>query len=102
MVEYSSRLDELFGALADPTRRDILKRVAYSELTINEIAGPYDMSLSAVSKHVQVLEEAGLIAKRKKGRRHLVRLVPEAVREAAGYLDRYRNEELDILIDVRP
>lgn len=89
MVEYSLQLDEVFGSLADPTRRDILRRVACSELTVSEIANPYDMSLAAVSKHLKVLEKAGLIAKRKNGKKHLVRAVPQALEEAEKFIAEY-------------
>ncbi len=90
MVEYTLRLDDVFGSLADPTRRDILRRAACSELTVNEIANHYDMSLAAVSKHLKVLEQAKLITKRKKGRRHLVHAVPQAMEEAERFLEEYR------------
>lgn len=100
MVEYTLRLDEIFESLADSTRRDILRRVARSELTVSEIAVNYGMSLAAVSKHIIVLEKAGLVVKRKRGKEHLVRMAPGAIREAAEYLGGCRNEELDILIKV--
>ena len=90
MVEYSLQLDAVFGTLADPTRRDILKRVACSELTVGEIANPYDMSLAAVSKHLKIMERTGLIAKRRKGKRHLVRAVPGRLAEAEDFLEQYR------------
>lgn len=90
MVEYSSQLDSVFGSLADPTRRDILRRVAFSELTISEIANPYDMSLAAVSKHIKILERAGLIVKRRKGKRYLARAVPGALAAAEEFLEQHR------------
>jgi DNA-binding transcriptional ArsR family regulator len=89
MVEYDISLDEVFSALADPTRRDILNRTALSELTVSEIAAVYDMSLAAVSKHLKVLEAAGLIMKRRRSRQILVCAVPPAVGSAAGYLQEY-------------
>lgn len=90
MVEYSLQLDSIFGSLADPTRRDILNRVACSELTVSEIARPYDMSLAAVSKHLKILEKAKLIVKRKKGKEQHVQLAPQALGDASVYLERYR------------
>lgn len=83
-------LDSVFGALADPTRRDILRRVSLSELSVNEIAYVYDMSLAAVSKHLKILEKAKLILKRRRGKQHIVSLSPEALKEATDYLKWYR------------
>ncbi|HEX5743881.1 MAG TPA: metalloregulator ArsR/SmtB family transcription factor [Candidatus Saccharimonadales bacterium] len=100
MVEYTSELDSVFGSLADPTRRDILRRVTCSELTVSEIANPYDMSLSAVSKHLKVLEEAGLITKRKKGKKHLVRAAVRSMEEAERFLQEHRRLKDEFLIEV--
>lgn len=91
MVEYISETDIIFGLLADPTRRDILDRVAEQELTVSELASTYDMSLAAVSKHLLVMEQAGLITKRKEGKKRLVSLQPEALDCACSYLGKYRN-----------
>ena len=91
MVEYVLRLDSVFGSLADPTRRDILRRVTRSELSVSEIAAHYDMSLAAVSKHLKILEKARLVARRRKGKRQLVSARPAALDDAAEYLDWYRN-----------
>ncbi len=75
MVNRSNAsLDSLFAALSDGTRRGILARLALGETTISELAAPYDMSLPAVSKHLGVLEKAGLIARQKDGRVHRCRL----------------------------
>lgn len=82
-------MDSVFGALADPTRRDILKRVTRSELTVGEIAVSYDMSLAAVSKHLKMLEKARLIVKRRKGKQQLVRARPDTLSEATEYLEWY-------------
>jgi DNA-binding transcriptional ArsR family regulator len=90
MVEYSLSMDAIFGSLADPTRRDILRRVARSELTVSDIASPYEMSLAAVSKHLKILEQAKLIIKRRRGKQQLVRLSPAAMHEATEYLQWYR------------
>lgn len=100
MVEYILQLDSIFGSLADPTRRDILKRVARSELSVNEIAGSYDISLAAVSKHLKILERAKLVMKRRQGKQHLIRATPETLADAEKYLEQYRqmwDERLDSL-----
>lgn len=89
MVEYSLSLDLIFSSLADPTRRDILQRVACSELTVSEISQPYDMSLAAVSKHLKILERARLIIKRRRGKQQLVRLAPRSLAPAADCLEAY-------------
>jgi DNA-binding transcriptional ArsR family regulator len=105
MVEYSLRLDQVFGSLADSTRRDILRRVARSELTVSQISADYDMSLAAVSKHLRILERAKLVMKRRRGKEQLVRLSPQAIVEAREYLGWYRQfmgekfEELDIYLN---
>ena len=89
MVESSLQLNLIFGSLADPTRRDILKRAAKKELSIQEIAEYYDMSYAAVSKHVSILEKAKLILKRRRGKELVVQIVPSAVRDASTYLKNY-------------
>lgn len=90
MVEYAFPLDDIFAALADPTRRDILQRVAENELTVNEVAEPYDMSTQAISKHLKILEKARLILKRKKGRERMIVLSPYAFKDASEYLEWYK------------
>ena len=90
MVEYAFSLDSIFSSLADPTRRDILRRVSDTEMSVNEIAKPYDLTLAAVSKHLKVLESAKLIIKRKRGKQHMVSMAPNALASAAEYLDWYR------------
>lgn len=101
MVNSSqSALDGVFGALADPTRRAILRTVAEGERTVGELARPYAMSLAAVSKHLKVLEGAGLIARRKQGSFQYVRLNPAPMREANRWLawyERFWNDRLDAL-----
>lgn len=84
-------LDTVFGSLADPIRRDILKRVSVSELTVNQVAVAYDVSLAAISKHLKVLEKANLIRKRKEGKQHIVQLSPTAFKDASEYLKQYEN-----------
>jgi len=89
MVEYTLDLDNIFSSLADPTRRDILRRVARTELSINEIAQPYDLTLAAVSKHLNVLQKAKLIIKRRRGKQQLVHADPLAFKIASDYLREY-------------
>ena len=90
MVEYSNNLDFIFASLADPTRRDILQRVAQNDLSISEIAEPYDLTFAAISKHLMVLEKAQLITKQRKGKQQVVKIAPQALAEADQYLERYR------------
>jgi DNA-binding transcriptional ArsR family regulator len=80
-------VDELFHALADPTRRDILRRCAAAEPSVSRLAQAYPMSFAAVQKHVAVLERAGLVTKERHGREQLVRTDVHAVRLARGALD---------------
>lgn len=97
-------LDTVFHSLSDPIRRDILHRVAGGELSVGELAASYDVSLAAVSKHLGVLEAAGLVKKRKEGRSTLVTLEAKALQQADAYLERYRRmwegryEKLDSLL----
>lgn len=90
MVEQSERLDAVFNSLADPTRRDILRRVAKKELTVGEIAASYHLTFAAISKHLMVLEKAHLVSKRRDGREQVVRLAPKALAAADEYLKRYQ------------
>ncbi len=91
MVEYSSKgLDRTFGALADPTRRRILAQLRKGEERVTELARPHAMSLAAVSKHLIVLEKAGLVKRRRDGRVHSLRLEAQPMQEAQAWLDRYR------------
>jgi DNA-binding transcriptional ArsR family regulator len=91
MVEYSSRLlDRTFGALADPTRRRILAQLAKGGECVTELARPHAMSLAAVSKHLIVLEKAGLLRRHRQGRVHSLTLEAKPMKEAQAWLDRYR------------
>jgi DNA-binding transcriptional ArsR family regulator len=90
MVEYSFSLDNLFSALSDPTRRDILARVARQELAVGEIAEHYHLTFAAVSKHLKVMEKAKLIIKRRRGKQQLVMISPMALKSADDYLEYYR------------
>jgi DNA-binding transcriptional ArsR family regulator len=87
MVESrSDHLDHVFHALSHPARRAILRRIAREEHSISELASPFDMSLEAVSKHVQVLERARLLRRTRAGRVHRCKLRPEPLRDAAKVL----------------
>jgi DNA-binding transcriptional ArsR family regulator len=90
MVYSASRLDSVFGALADPTRRAIVARLARGEITVGELARPFPMSLPAIGKHLVVLERARLVERRRDGRVRRVRLVPMAMGDAAAWLEPYR------------
>ncbi len=91
MVEYNPKvLDRTFGALADPTRRRILAQLAKGEECVTNLARPHAMSLAAVSKHLIVLEKAGLVRRHRDGRVHTLALEPKPMQEALAWLDRYR------------
>ncbi|HKZ97775.1 MAG TPA: metalloregulator ArsR/SmtB family transcription factor [Hyphomicrobiaceae bacterium] len=83
-------LSTKFAALADPTRRAILARLALGETSVGELARPFEMSLPAVSKHLKVLERAGLIARGREAQWRPCRIQPDALREVDGWLDEYR------------
>ncbi len=116
MVVYSEQqfeltddeVDRIFRALADATRRDIVRRTLAGEATVSQLASAYDMSFAAVQKHVAVLEGAGLVSKHPHGRERLVRGNPDAIRRAQALLDGYeriwrgRIERLDALLAEDP
>lgn len=92
-VNYTSvddPLSRIFAALADPTRRSILSRLATADATVNEIAEPYEMSLPAVSKHLKVLEQAGLISRTRNAQYRPCRLEADQLKEATEWLNEYR------------
>ncbi|MCC7370678.1 MAG: helix-turn-helix transcriptional regulator [Chloroflexi bacterium] len=96
----ADRLSLVFAALADPTRRAILARLADGQVTVTELAAPFAMSLPAVSKHLSVLERAGLIVRGRAAQWRPCRLQPAPFREVASWLDAYRDlwdERLDRL-----
>ncbi|WFU20572.1 metalloregulator ArsR/SmtB family transcription factor [Bradyrhizobium sp. CB3481] len=100
MVEYSTHLDAVFHALSDPTRRAMLGRLAERERTIGELATPFEMSFAGASKHVRVLENAGLVTRTIRGRTHLCRLEAARLADADAWLRRYErfwSEKLDQL-----
>src|SRR5882724_1457075 len=91
MVKYSSRmLNRTFAALADPTRRQILAHLARGDKCVTHLARPHAMSLPAVSKHLRVLEKAGLLRRRRYGRTHEMKLEARPLREAALWVEEYR------------
>lgn len=85
-----TRLSATFAALADPTRRAILSRLTQGDASVNELARPFAMSQPAVSRHLKVLERAGLISRGREAQRRPCRLRPEALAEASSWLDDYR------------
>ncbi|MGH7720911.1 MAG: ArsR/SmtB family transcription factor [Gemmatimonadaceae bacterium] len=100
MVYNNTALDRTFAALSDRTRRQILARLAGGERTISDLAAGFEMSLPAVSKHVRVLERAGLASVHKQGRVRMTRLVARPMRDAAAWMERYRRfweHQLDLL-----
>ena len=96
----SDRLSTTFAALADPTRRAILARLALGETSVTELAKPFQMSLPAVSKHLKVLERAGLIVRGREAQWRPCRIEPAALKQVDDWLERYRRlwvERLDRL-----
>jgi DNA-binding transcriptional ArsR family regulator len=83
-------LSKVFAALADPTRRDIVARLAGADATVGELAEPYDVSVQAVSKHLKVLEDAGLVSKTKVAQRRAVHLEAEVFDLMTAWIERYR------------
>ena len=101
LVEH--KLDHVYSAIADPTRRAILATLARHDATIGELAERFPISFNGVSKHVKVLERAGLLKRTVSGREHRLRLNAKPLRDAAQWLDHYRafwNERLDALEDL--
>ncbi len=91
MVNYSTgALDATFGALSDPTRRAILVRLAQGEAMVTELAEPFRVSLPAISKHLRVLESAGLLEREIDGRIHRCRLAAQPMKNAAAWIEQYR------------
>jgi DNA-binding transcriptional ArsR family regulator len=90
MKPTSYTLDATFAALADPTRRAILARLATGEASVAELAEPFDMSQPAISKHLKVLERAGLISRSREAQRRPRRLEPRPLAEATDWIERYR------------
>ncbi|KAA0924955.1 MULTISPECIES: ArsR/SmtB family transcription factor [Rhodococcus] len=105
MDDRTEQLNRTFAALADPTRRDIVARLAGADANVSELAEPYEMSLQAVSKHVKVLEEAGLVTRSRDAQRRPVHLDAEVFGLLTKWIERYRQEaeqryrRLDALLD---
>jgi DNA-binding transcriptional ArsR family regulator len=103
--EMGERLDATFAALADPTRRAILARLRSGEATVAELAAPFDMSQPAVSKHLKVLQRAGLVSRRRDAQRRPCRLEAHPLKVATDWLANYRDywedsfQRLDALLD---
>ena len=103
-MNTADRLDATFAALADPTRRAILARLASGEASVMELAEPFDMSQPAISKHLNVLENAGLISRGRDAQRRPCRLEAEPLSEATEWLEEYREfweasyRRLDVLL----
>jgi DNA-binding transcriptional ArsR family regulator len=105
MNRHADRLDATFAALADPTRRAILARLALGEASVSELAGPFEMSQPAVSKHLKVLERAGLVSYGRDAQKRPRRLEAKPLAEANEWLQRYRRfwehsfQRLDALLE---
>lgn len=105
MTSAPDPLNQTFSALADPTRRAILLSLSSGEKTVGDLAEPFEISLPAVSKHIKVLEEAGLLKRRHEGRIHHLSLSPDPMRGAAEWLDLYKSfwtsklDQLETLFD---
>jgi DNA-binding transcriptional ArsR family regulator len=96
----TARLDAVFAALADPTRRAIIERLSRSEARVTEVAEPFRMSLNAVSKHIRVLEASGVIERHRKGRDHILSINARSLDEVDGWIERTRHfweERLDTM-----
>lgn len=102
---HAERLDATFAALADPTRRAILARLAKGEASVMELAAPFEMSQPAISKHLKVLERAGLVSRGRDAQRRPCRLEAAPLRDATAWLEKYRDlwearfQRLDTLLD---
>jgi DNA-binding transcriptional ArsR family regulator len=99
-MSLETALDHTLMALADPTRRAILQRLTQGEARVTELARPFDMSLNAVSKHIQVLERAHLVTRRKEGREHFLAANPEPLDAASAWIEKQRafwSHRLDLL-----
>lgn len=88
----ADRLSAVFAALADPTRRDLVARLTVADATVNELAAPYDITVQAVSKHLRVLEEAGLVSKGRRAQTRPVHLEAEVFDLMTAWIERYRKQ----------
>lgn len=103
------QLSRIFAALADPTRRDMVARLAAGDATVGELAAPYDVTIQAVSKHIRVLADAGLVSRRRDAQRRPCHLEAEVLDLTTSWIERYRRvaqeryERLDaVLADLQP
>ena len=105
-MDPSERLDATFIALADPTRRAILARLKQGDATVNELAAPFDISQPAISKHLKILERAGLVSRSNVGTSRPVRIEAGPMRDAVDWLEKYREfweksyQRLDALLEI--
>jgi DNA-binding transcriptional ArsR family regulator len=103
-VTVADSLSRVFSALADPTRRDMVARLSIADATVNELAEPYDVSLQAVSKHLRVLEDAGLVTRSREAQRRPVHLEAEVFDLMSKWIERYQRQaeeryrRLDVLL----
>ena len=88
----ADQLSQVFSALADPTRRDMVARLTLADATVNELAAPYDVSVQAVSKHLRVLQDAGLVSRSKDAQRRPVHLEAEVFDLMTKWIERYRQQ----------
>ena len=98
--QFEDNLNDIFHALADPTRRGIIHMMAEKERTVSELAEPFDMSLAAISKHIKVLERANLVERRVNGRTHLCSLNTQSLSRATEWLrfyEKFWNNRFDLL-----
>lgn len=98
--EHTNELDQIFHALADPTRRKMIRMMADKERTVSELAEPFDMSLAAISKHIKVLEQAHLLNRKVQGRTHICHLDGQALSKATSWLrvyEQFWNKRFDLL-----
>jgi DNA-binding transcriptional ArsR family regulator len=100
MVERDTYLDNVFGSLANPIRRDMLQRLINAQYTVGQLAENYAMSLAAVAKHLHVLERAKLVVKQRRGKEQVVRIAPEALHDVSKYVAQYEalwNDRFDAI-----
>jgi DNA-binding transcriptional ArsR family regulator len=92
MTVAADALSRVFSALADPTRRDMVARLSIADATVNELAGPYEVSVQAVSKHLRVLEDAGLVTRSRDAQRRPVHLESEVFDLMTKWIERYQRQ----------
>ena len=106
MVKYSDTLNATFGALSDPTRRGILEQLSQGQTRVTDLAEPFNISLPAVSRHLKVLESAGLITRSRVGREHRIKVDPGPIKQARDWISMYATvwqhqfDELDAYLEL--